>query len=91
MPRMVYCAKLEREAEGLDRPPYPNELGQRIYESISKDAWRAWLVHSTRIVNENRLDVGSREGVALLLREAEAFFFGDGGTMPAGYTPSSES
>lgn len=81
--------KLGVEAEGLDRPPYPNALGQRIYESVSKEAWRAWLVHSTRIVNELRLDVGSREGIERLLREAEAFFFGDGGTVPAGFVPPS--
>lgn len=89
MPRMVYCAKLKKEAEGLDRPPYPNELGKRIYESISKEAWKQWVAHSTMIVNEYRLDVSSKEGTRILLEQAEAFFFGDGGKRPEGYVPES--
>jgi Fe-S cluster biosynthesis and repair protein YggX len=55
MARMVQCIKLGREAEGLDFPPYPGELGKRIYENVSKEAWQAWLKHQTMLVNENRL------------------------------------
>lgn len=90
MPRMVHCAKLNKEAEGLDRPPYPNELGKRIFESVSKEAWKQWVSHSTMIVNEYRIDVSSRSGTEMLLKQAEAFFFGDGGARPDGYVPPSE-
>ncbi len=90
MPRMVQCAKLKKEAEGLDRPPYPNELGKRIFESVSKEAWKQWLSHSTMLVNEYRIDVSSRSGTEMLLKQAEAFFFGDGGARPEGYVPPSD-
>jgi Fe-S cluster biosynthesis and repair protein YggX len=88
---MVHCAKLNKDAEGLDRPPYPNELGKRIYESVSKEAWKKWLSHSTMLVNEYRIDVSSKSGTEMLLKQAEAFFFGDGGARPEGYVPPSES
>ena len=90
MPRMVQCAKLKKEAEGLDRPPYPNELGKRIFEGVSKEAWKLWLAHSTMLVNEYRIDVSSRSGTEMLLKQAEEFFFGDGGARPEGYVPPSE-
>ena len=57
MARMVNCVKLGREAEGLDFPPYPGELGKRIYENVSKEAWGQWLKHQTMLVNENRLSL----------------------------------
>lgn len=84
---MVQCAKLKKEAEGLDRPPYPNELGKRIFESVSKEAWKQWVAHSTMLVNEYRIDVSSRSGTEMLLKQAEQFFFGDGGDKPEGYVP----
>ena len=86
---MVHCAKLKKDAEGLDRPPYPNELGKRIYESVSKEAWKQWVSRSTMLVNEYRIDVSSRSGTEMLLKQAEAFFFGDGGARPEGYVPPS--
>src|SRR5690606_789985 len=55
MARMVHCVKLGREAEGLDFPPYPGELGKRLYENVSKEAWQGWIRHQTMLVNENRL------------------------------------
>ena len=57
MARMVHCIKLGREAEGLDFPPYPGELGKRIYENVSKEAWAQWVKHQTMLVNENRLSL----------------------------------
>lgn len=90
MPRLVQCVKLGREAEGLDRQPFPNELGKRIYESISKEAWKQWLAHSTMLVNEYRIDVSSKQGTEFLLKQADAFFFGDGGAQPEGYVPPSD-
>lgn len=90
MARLVHCAKLQKEAEGLDRPPYPNELGKRIFENVSKEAWKLWISHSTMLVNEYRIDVSSRTGTEFLLKQAEAFFFGDGGAKPEGFVPESK-
>jgi Fe-S cluster biosynthesis and repair protein YggX len=85
--RMVHCVKLDREAEGLDRKPFPNALGERIYESVSKEGWKQWLAHSTMLINEYRVDLSSKQGTEFLLKQAEAFFFGDGGAQPEGYVP----
>ena len=87
MARMVNCVKLGREAEGLDLPPYPGELGKRIYENVSQEAWRMWLEHSKRIVNEYRLDLTSSRGTQILFEEAERFFFGEGSVAPPDYKP----
>ncbi len=90
MPRMVQCAKLNKEAEGLDHQPYPNDLGKRIFENISKEAWKAWVGHSTMLVNEYRVDVSSKSGTEFLLKQCEAYLFGDGGAQPEGYVPPSK-
>lgn len=87
MSRTVNCRKLGREAEGLDFAPWPGELGQRIYATISKEAWAQWLAHQTMLINENRLsplDPGTR---TFLAAEMEKFLFGDGADKPAGYVP----
>ncbi len=89
--RMVQCVKLGREAEGLDRPPFPNELGKRLYESASKEAWKQWLAHSTMLINEYRLDLSSKQGTEFLLKQCEDFFFGSGGARPEGYVAPAES
>ena len=81
--RMVFCVKLQREGVGLDRQPFKNELGKRLYESVSKDAWRAWLEHSKMLINEYRIDLMSSEGSAFLLKECEKYFFGEGSALPA--------
>src|SRR5213595_3997324 len=60
MTRMVKCIKLGRDAEGLDLPPYPGELGKRIYENVSKEAWQAWIKHQTMLINENKLNLATR-------------------------------
>lgn len=87
---MVQCKKLGREAEGLPRPPFPNELGKRIYESISKDAWKEWLGHSTMLINEYRVDLQSKEGTKFLLEQCEKFLFEGGGMQAEGYVPPTE-
>lgn len=81
-PRMVQCVKLGHEAEGLDRVPFKNELGQRLYDGVSKDAWRGWIGHSTMLVNEYRVDVMSPSGRDFLLKECEKYFFGEGSAAP---------
>jgi len=83
--RMVHCTKLGLEAEGLDRPPFPNELGKRIFAEISKDGWKQWLGHSTMLINEYRVDLSSRSGTEFLLKQCEEFLFGGGGMKPEGF------
>jgi len=87
MTRMVQCAYLKREAPGLDRPPYPGELGKRIYESISKEAWGRWLQHQTMLINEYRLTPIEPKARKFLEGEMEKFLFGGGSKAPEGYRP----
>lgn len=76
MTRNVHCVKLGREAEALDRAPYPGELGQKIYENVSKEAWTLWLRHQTMLINEYRLNVMDPQARKMLEQEMEKFFFG---------------
>ena len=87
MTRMVQCIKLNTEAEGLDRPPYPGELGRRIYEQVSKQAWGDWLRHQTMLVNENRLNLADQRARHYLARQMEKHFFGEGADAAQGYVP----
>ena len=87
MARMVHCVKLGREAEGLDFPPYPGELGKRIYESVSKEAWKEWLAQQTRLVNEYRLNLADKKAREFLAEQMEAHFFGAGAQDAQGYVP----
>jgi Fe-S cluster biosynthesis and repair protein YggX len=87
MPRMVNCVKLQREAEGLDFPPYPGELGKRIFEQVSKEAWKQWLEHQKMLVNENRLNLADRKAREYLKQQMEQHFFGAGAERAAGYVP----
>ncbi|ADC62781.1 oxidative damage protection protein [Allochromatium vinosum] len=89
MSRTVHCIKLGREAEGLDRPTYPGELGRRIFEQISKSAWQDWLRHQTMLINENRLSPMDPKARRFLEEQMEHYFFGEGAETPAGYTPPS--
>ncbi len=90
MSRMVNCAKLGKEAEGLERPPYPGELGERIFNTISKEAWQEWIRYQTILINENRLSPIDPQHRAFLEKEMEKFLFGGGGDMPEQYTPPGE-
>jgi Fe-S cluster biosynthesis and repair protein YggX len=87
MARTIQCVKLGREAEALDRAPIKGELGQKIYESVSKEAWRMWLEHSKMIINEYRLDLTSEQGQRIWMEELERFFFGEGSQLPPDYVP----
>ncbi|MEE1654274.1 oxidative damage protection protein [Brachymonas sp. G13] len=87
MTRMVQCIKLGKEAEGLARAPYPGELGQRIFDSVSKEAWMDWLRHQTMLVNENRLNLADARARQYLARQMENHFFGAGADQAAGYVP----
>lgn len=87
MARTVNCIKLGKEADGMDFPPYPGPLGQRIFDSVSKEAWAGWLKHQTMLVNENRLSLADPEARKYLSQQTEAYFFGDGADKASGYVP----
>lgn len=87
MPRMVKCIKLGEELPAIPYKPFNNELGQRIYDSVSQRAWMQWIEFSKKIVNEYRLDLTSEQGQKVLLAQAEEFFFGAGGQEPPDYVP----
>jgi Fe-S cluster biosynthesis and repair protein YggX len=90
MARMVKCVKLGREAEGLDLPPYPGELGKRIWESVSKEAWQAWIKHQSMLINEYRLNLADSRARKYLAEQMEKHFFGSGADVASGYVPPEE-
>lgn len=77
MARMIYCAKSQKEVEGLDFPPYPGELGKRIYDHVSKESWNDWVLHQTRLVNEYRLNMMDPKSRKFLVEQMEKFLFGE--------------
>ena len=87
MGEMVQCVKLKKEAEGLDSAPYPGELGQRILQNVSKEAWQMWFQQQTMLINEYRLNPIDPKARTFLEQQMEQFFFGDGTTAPVDYTP----
>jgi Fe-S cluster biosynthesis and repair protein YggX len=90
MTRMVQCTYLKKESEGLNYPPYPGELGKRIYDNISKEAFELWKKHQTMLVNENRLNLADARARQYLARQMEIFLFGGGDVdKAAGYVPPS--
>jgi len=86
---MVHCVKLKREAEGLDAPPYPGELGIRIWQNVSKQAWSQWVETQTRLVNENRLNLADIRARKYLAQQMESFLFEDASVEAQGYVPPS--
>ncbi len=89
MARMVKCIKLGREAEALDFPTYPGELGKRIFDNVSKEAWKQWLEHQKMLMNENRLNLADAKARKYLAEQMEKHFFGGGADVAAGYVPLS--
>lgn len=87
MTRIITCAKLGIEAEGLDTPPFPGAKGQQIFESISKEAWQEWLKMQTMLINEHRLASFEPKDKKFLEEERYKFLFGNGFVMPEGYVP----
>ncbi len=90
MARMINCIKLGKEAEGMDFPPYPGELGKRIYLQVSKEAWATWLKQQTMLVNENRLSLADPSARKYLTEQTEKYFFGEGADKPEGYVPETK-
>lgn len=87
MARTVNCIKLGKEAEGLDFPPMPGELGKKLWESVSKEAWAQWLKQQTMLINENRLSLADPRARKYLQEQVEKHFFGDGADKAQGYVP----
>ena len=87
MPRMVKCVKLGRELPGLDDRPFDTELGQKIYENVSAEAWRMWAEHSNMLLNEYRLQPWKPEAQQFLVEQMEAYLFGAGSQLPKEYVP----
>lgn len=87
MAHTVHCIKLNRDAEGLEFPPYPGELGKKIYANVSKEAWAAWLKLQTMLVNEYRLNLADAHARQYLAQQMEKHFFGDGAETATGYVP----
>ena len=86
--RKVFCVKFQREMPGLDEIPFDTHpLGLRIYENVSKEAWKLWLEHMKMIMNEYRLNLGTTEAQEFLLKQMEDYFFGEGSSFPPGYVP----
>ena len=90
MARNVNCIKLKREAPGLDYPPYPGALGQRVFEEVSKEAWQQWLEQQKMLVNENRLSLADKKARDYLSQQMERHFFGQGADTAAGYVATSK-
>ncbi len=90
MARMVQCVKLKREAQGLEYPPYPGDLGVKIWQSISKDAWEQWVDIQTRLVNENRLNLADARARKYLAEQMQQFLFEDMDVEAQGYVPPAD-
>lgn len=87
MSRMVQCVKLGKELPGLDKPPVRGELGERVFQGVSKEAWKMWIGHSTMLINEYRLEAGTPEAMRIWLTELEKYFFGEGSKLPEEFVP----
>jgi Fe-S cluster biosynthesis and repair protein YggX len=85
--RTVFCVKFQREMPGLDEPPFDNELGQRIYEHVSREAWAMWMEHCKMILNEYRLNPANRQDQELIVQQMEQYFFGEGAALPPNFVP----
>ncbi len=90
MAKTVHCVKLGREAEALEKPPIKGELGQRVFDNVSKEAWRMWLEHSKMLINEYRLDLTSEQGQKIWYTEMEKYFFGEGSSAPPDFVPEDQ-
>ncbi|WP_066565825.1 oxidative damage protection protein [Snodgrassella sp. CFCC 13594] len=87
MTHMVHCVKLGKEAPGLKFPPLPNDLGKRIFDNVSQEAWEGWLRYQTMLINENRLSLADSRARQYIAQQMENYFFGDGADNVSGFTP----
>jgi Fe-S cluster biosynthesis and repair protein YggX len=86
--RTVFCVKFQREMEGMDEVPFEGHpLGQKIYENVSKEAWKMWVEHMKMIMNEYRLNLGTKEAQEFLIEQMDKYFFGEGSALPPDFVP----
>lgn len=86
--RKVMCVKFQKEMAGLDEPPFDSHpLGQKIYENVSKEAWKLWVEHMKMLMNEYRLNLGTAEAQEFLLQQMDNYFFGPGAALPPDFVP----
>ncbi|HXS95681.1 MAG TPA: oxidative damage protection protein [Candidatus Limnocylindrales bacterium] len=86
--RKVFCVKFQKELEGLDEVPFEGHpLGQKIYENVSKDAWKLWVEHMKMLMNEYRLNLGTQQAQEFLLQQMDNYFFGEGAALPPDFVP----
>jgi len=86
--RKVFCVKFQREMEGLDEVPFDGHpLGQKIYEHVSKEAWKMWVEHMKMLMNEYRLNLGTQQAQEFLIQQMDNYFFGEGAALPADFVP----
>lgn len=92
MAHTVFCTVLKQEAEGLERPPYPGELGTRILREVSREGWKKWLERLATIINENHLSTADPDSLAVIEQHMRGFLFGEGnlGQLPAGFVPQGQ-
>jgi Fe-S cluster biosynthesis and repair protein YggX len=90
MAHQVFCVKLNKEAEGLEEPPFDSELGQKIYKNVSKEAWNQWQEHMKMLLNEYRLQPWKKDHQDFIVQQMEQYFFGGGGEKPKDYVPPSQ-
>jgi Fe-S cluster biosynthesis and repair protein YggX len=88
--RKVFCVKMKAELPGLKETPFDNELGQRIYDNVSQEAWKQWVERMKMIMNEYRLNLSNRDAQEFLMKQMEEYFFGDGGSAPPDYVPPTQ-
>jgi Fe-S cluster biosynthesis and repair protein YggX len=90
MAHQVFCVKLNREAEGLEEPPFDSELGQKIYKNVSKEAWNQWQEHMKMLLNEYRLQPWKKDHQDFIVQQMDQYFFGGGAEKPKDYVPPSQ-
>jgi len=88
--RTVMCVKLQKQLPGLSEPPFGNELGQRIFDNVSEEAWKMWVERMKMIMNEYRLNLGTKEAQEFLMQQMEEYFFGEGAAPPPGFVPEGQ-
>lgn len=86
MSKQVFCIKLNQEAEGMKAPPFPGELGNKIFNQVSQTAWNMWTAHQTMLINEYRLNLADPKSREFLMQELQNYFFGNGSEKPQGFT-----
>ena len=87
----VFCVKLQKELPGLNEPPFDTELGKKIYDNVSRDAWNMWMEHCKMLLNEYRLNPARKEDQQVIVQHLEQYFFGEGSALPKEYVPPSAS